>query len=318
MGKYLKLFETSNDYETFKNSDDWVTPNVSYILTISEGSQQLNYHKYEPSYVRKVGDIAYWDGGSVKTTSLSDWSTSLGTPIGVVVIPEGFAPDGKARIVSLKYAGTNGSPSVTSVDMKWGPDVDTSLTNYNRVPTTDNSGSTSTESYYYGQIPSDVFTGNQSFVDPEAYYDDTYSSNIPYSPSPYFGDGPNPEYYKTISGYNNAFSDFNGLSNTQTLVGLGSDYVAANAAWKYTDGASNLQWYLPGMGELGYILPRSILINESVTAVGGVSYDNLFSWSSTEKSYYEVWFLDSSPYNYCETPNWYKYITHCVRPFATI
>ena len=192
------------------------------------------------------------------------------------------------------------------------------LTNYNRVPTTNNAGSTSTSSNGYGQIPSDTFSGNQSFVDPEAYYDDIYASNIPYSPSPYLEDGPNPEYYKTISGHNNAFSDFNGLSNTQTLVGLGLDYVAANAAWKYKDGVSNLQWYLPAMGELGYIMARFNLINESLTAVGGVSYDDLFLCSSTERSKNDVWFLSSSPSSYSEEPNWYKDITHDVRPFATI
>ena len=30
-----------------------------------------------------VGDIAYWDGSSVKTTPLSSWDSSLGTPVGV-------------------------------------------------------------------------------------------------------------------------------------------------------------------------------------------------------------------------------------------
>lgn len=314
--KYLKKFEKISQFEGFKNSDEWITPNVSYVVETSK----CNFQPYTPPpALANVGDIAYWDGSSVKVCTIEAWSSTLGTPVGVVVIPEGFAPDGKVRIVSLKYADSSGKQVDSYAYMTWGPtNVDTPLTNYDRVPTTDNSGSTSTGSNSYGQIPSDVFTGNQSFVDPGTYYDDIISSNIPYSPSPYFGDGPNPEYYKTISGYNNAFSDFNGLSNTQTLVGLGSDYVAANAAWKYSDGVSNLQWYLPGMGELGYILPRSILINESLTAVGGVSYNNLFSWSSTEKSYYEVWFLDSSPYDYCETPNWYKYITHNVRPFATI
>jgi hypothetical protein len=33
----------------------------------------------------------------------------LGTPIGVVVIPEGFAPDGRVRIVSLMGVDRNGN-----------------------------------------------------------------------------------------------------------------------------------------------------------------------------------------------------------------
>lgn len=311
--KYLKKFENTSQFEDFKKSSEWITPNVSYVVETSKCS----FQPYVAPIIN-VGDIAYWDGSKIKTIPLSSWNVSLGTPVGVVVVPEGFAPDGKVRIVSLKYVDSNGNPSDTYVFMKWGPSVDTSLTNYDRVPTTDNTGATSNGNYRYGQIPSDTFTGNQSFVDPETYYDDGMASNIPYSPSPYFGDSPNPEYYKTIPGYNNAFSDFNGLSNTQTLVGLGSDYVAANSAWKYKDGESNLQWYLPAMGELGYILARYNLINESITAVGGVGYDTLYSWSSTESSDGSVWFLDSSPYNYCEMPNWFKYNSSGVRPFATI
>ena len=29
--KYLKYLQTSNDFESFKNSEDYVLPNVSYI-----------------------------------------------------------------------------------------------------------------------------------------------------------------------------------------------------------------------------------------------------------------------------------------------
>ena len=222
------------------------------------------------------------NGSKVKTVSSDKWSASLGTPVGVVVVPSGFAPDGKVRLIGLKPVDKNGNQSDSHQYLYWetsGNYVDTSLTNYNRVPTTDNAGSTSTGSDSYGYLPSDKFTGAQSYVDPEAKYKG--SSRL--IPSPYLGDSPNPEYYKTISGYNNAMSDFNGLSNTQTLVGLGSNYQAANAAWKYSDGVSNLQWYLPAAGELGYIMPRFNLINASLTAVGGVAVDgSYYFWSSTE------------------------------------
>lgn len=98
------------------------------------------------------------------------------------------------------------------------------------------------------------------------------------------GNEPNPEYYKTIEG-DNALSDFNGLSNTETLVKLGSGYTAANAAWKYKDGLSNLQWYLPGMGELGYIMPRFRKINNTITALGGLAVvSSEFFWSPSELS----------------------------------
>ena len=281
--KYLRKFAKTSDYQAFMGGGDYVEPHV-VLISETNSMAYKNITPPPPPPPAMVGDIAYWSNGSIKTTQLSSWSSSLGTPIGVVVIPEGFAPDGKVRLIGLKPVDSNGNQSDSHQYLYWetsGNYVDTSLTNYNRVPTTDNAGSTSTGSDSYGYLPSDNFEGAQSYVDPEAKYKG--SSRL--IPSPYLGDSPNPEYYKTISGYNNAMSDFNGLSNTQTLVGLGSNYQAANAAWKYSDGVSNLQWYLPGMGELGYIMPRFNLINASLTAVGGVAVDgDYFFWSSSEYS----------------------------------
>ena len=319
--KYIKLFQETSEYETFRDSVDFILPNVSYavnaksvfftpkIITPPTPSEP------DTPITAGVGDIAYWSNGSIKTTPLSSWSTSLGTPVGVVVVPSGFAPDGKVRLIGLKPVDKNGNQSDSHQSLYWetsGNYVDTSLTNYNRVPTTDNAGSTSTGSDSYGYLPSDKFTGAQSYVDPEAKYKG--SSRL--IPSPYLGDSPNPEYYKTISGYNNAMSDFNGLSNTQTLVGLGSNYQAANAAWKYSDGVSNLQWYLPGMGELGYIMPRFNLINASLTAVGGVAVDgSIYFWSSSEFSSYHAYSLGT---NYGGVDNYYKDDDIYVRPFCSL
>ena len=294
--------------------------------------------------IAKAGDIAYWDGSSVKTVVLSEWNSSLGTPVGVVVIPSGFAPDGKVRIVSLKPVDKNGNQSDTHVGMKWGIyDTDTSLPNYTRFPTTDNAGSTSTGSAGYGYLPTDKFVNEvniiiegpegpedpegpeggivymQSYVDPLAYYKHIPTPNPSpnnFIPSPYLGDAPNPEYYKEIPGYNNALSDFNGLSNTQPLVGIGSGYEAANAAWKYKDGASNLQWYLPAMGELGYLMPRFNLIKASLTAVGGVTIPiGDYFWSSSEYDSDHVYHLSIlNSYVVYDDKNY----NSCIRPFATI
>jgi hypothetical protein len=40
--KYLKKFQTDADYQAFKGSDDWVTPNVSVI----EETSELAYNPY--------------------------------------------------------------------------------------------------------------------------------------------------------------------------------------------------------------------------------------------------------------------------------
>lgn len=270
------------------------------------------YQAAKKIIMAKVGDVAYWDGSKVETTPLSSWDASLGAAVGVVVVPTGFAPDGKIRIIGLKSVDANGNQSSSHVNMTWGVNgTDTSLTNYTKVPTTDNAGSTSSGSNDYGFLPSDNFTGSTSFVDYKAkYYIDSYLI-----PSPYLGDIPNPEYYKTISG-NNALSDFNGLSNTETLVGLGSDYVAANAAWKYNDNASPLQWYLPGMGELGYVIPRFNEINNTITALGCLAVDSdAYLWSSSEYGSGYVCALNTINGNIgYHNKGYSKY----VRPFALI
>ena len=154
--------------------------------------------------------------------------------------------------------------------------------NFEYVPTTDNAGSTTSGVAGYGYLPSDSdsFNGDVSYVDRKTKY--CYDDNDSYIPSPYLGDAPNPAYYQAIEG-GNTLSDFNGLSNTQLLVNAGDNYHAAHACWNYKDTAnSNLQWYLPAMGELGYLMPRFKQINESIQAVGGTPVEEGYFWSSSE------------------------------------
>ena len=160
-----------------------------------------------------------------------------------------------------------GTASNSHVYMSFGGEAeDRGLIRYRVLPITDNNSSACTNYNTLGHLPSDIFTGATSFVDPKAKYSKT--DNL--IPSPYLGDEPNPEYYKTLE-YGNVLSDFNGLGNTQTLVRLSSNYTAANAAWKYNDESSNLQWHLPSAGEIGYLISRLKLINNSIATLGGVT-----------------------------------------------
>ena len=242
--------------------------------------------------IANVGDIAYWDGSAVKAVPLSGWKDSLGTPVGVVMIPENFIPDGKARIISLT--------SMNDGDyLRWdtanGIGVDSTAPNFEGVVGTDNTGSTTHDPYGHGQafLPSDRndWSGIQSYVDPLTKYSRTSEElnmvgGMGISPSPYLRDsGFNPIYsvYNIEGG--NALSDFNGLSNTQSLVNEGEQYEAARTCWNYKDTAnSNLQWYLPAMGELGFLMPRFELINQSIQAVGGTPVEEGCFLSSSERS----------------------------------
>lgn len=273
--------------------------------------KSVNWDVLEPEV---AGDIAYWDGSKVKTISQEKWDASLGTAVGVVVIPEGFAPDGKARMLSLNWASSSSTSSTSASNMKWAiQSRDISLTNHNRVPTTDNAGSTTTGSNDDGYLPSDKFNGVTSYVDSTAKYYRT--SNM--IPSPYLGDKPNPAYYAEISGYNNKFADFDGKGNTDVLVGLGADYEAANAARNYkAAGAEEIEWYLPSMGELGYMMVRFNKIQAALTKVNSPQLADYFYWSSSE--------IDTS-FACCITTvngyilkNSYKTSFAYVRPFAII
>jgi hypothetical protein len=267
--KYLKYFQTETERSAYKDSSNFILPNVNYVVE----SDSVNFNPYVPKVPQKAGDIVYYVNGGLKTIGYANWDSSLGTPIGVIIIPEGFAPDRKARMVALSGES----------DTTWGgSDTNIGLTIYTKVPITDNVDSTSTGSNKNGYLPSDNFTGVTSYVDSVAKYG--HSTNR--IPSPYAGDAPNPEYYKEISG-NNALSDFNGLENTRTLVEFNSTrYRAANHCWTYKDAAnSDTQWYLPACGELGYMIPRLKEIQAGLAAVSAVrlgSYGNY--WSSSEYS----------------------------------
>lgn len=298
--KYLKYFKTEIERSDYKSSSNFILPNVNYVVE----SGSVDFNPYVPQIVPPAaGDIVYYKDGSLKTIGYTEWKSELGTPVGVITIPAGFAPDGKARMVALSGQVSNA----------WGDyGTDTRLTNYNRVPTTDNVDSTSTGSNPYGYLPSDNFTGATSYVDSVAKYSKT--SNL--IPSPYAGDAPNPDYYKTISGYNNALSDFSGKANTELLVGLETDYPAANACWTYSDGISNTKWYLPAMGELGYMMPRFNEIQAGLAAVSAVQLDSSnYYWSSSEYSPGRAYYVYTSngPVDHRN-----KYDSLYARPWAVV
>lgn len=263
--------------------------------------------------VANVGDVAYWDGSKVKTVPLSDWNTSLGTPVGVVVIPTGFVPDGKARIVSLKAVDSSGNASTSHQDMVWGPwnITNTPLIDYGTVPTLDANQELSSSSSY-GYLPlDDTSFAHQSKADASAYY--FYSNNGDYIPSPYSNGELNHDYCVELSD-NNMLSDFNGLSNTEVLVGLGSNYVAANAAYIYTDGISNTQWYLPSAGELGFLVARINAINNTISTLGEVVVRLGSMWSSTENYRYAIHISTGNGVVYVGSKDTKDY----VRPFAIL
>lgn len=297
MGIYLKLFENDIDYQNYVKSDDYITPNVSY-------AEDTDIVYYTPQLL----DIVYYDGSALKTIHPSQYKSDLGTAVGVIVIPPGIHPrDGKARFIALKKINSY---------VTWGPTgTDTPLANYTKVPTTNNAGSTAASSNSYGSLPSDDtrFNGPTSYVDPKAKY---YLGARPYIPSPYLADDSfNLEYRKPISSGGNVLADFNGKTNTDLLVALGTAYTAANIAKNYAVDGVDIDWYLPAAGELGFLMPRFAAINESIVAAGGDAIQRNTFWSSTENSSNNAYYVNT--YN-GTVRNTGKNERYYVCPFASL
>lgn len=229
------------------------------------------------------------------------------TPIGVEVIPaeHDVYGTGQAGIMSLTGMDYT-TPDVGTTPgyfnpMRWGGyDTDTSLPNYQVVNLVD--GTTNDR----GFLPSDRFTGSTSLDGVSKYFADNINL-----PSPYNADGSrNEAYYTTAYSTANALSDFDGVGNTAVLTELATSqsdwktattitndsgagyYPPACCCWRFhTPGTVQGQWYLPALGELGYVMNRINAINETINKV--LSVYSVFAtafgdsgsyWSSSESS----------------------------------
>lgn len=301
--EHIKLFKTEQERVTFLNSTDYVEPHVDLV----EDTGVVTYNKGFG-----LGDYYYSDG---------TYSSSLNsdkTPIGICVIPPNFVPDGKARVMSLKNMSV-GAPeqgSTTDEYIAWGQNgVNTKLPNLDQVAyggTGTTALSTVVGLKNYAYLPSDrddwksklFYSGDTST---HYVYDDADGHAI----SPYLTTGGtlefNTEYIKIVSPSSsaNCLSDLNGVSNTDVLCSLHTgqaDWETAsaitnNSSQGYSPAAvccrryapsenTKGKWYLPAMGELGFIMPRFNFINEKLSKLGTSVAVQLSSkrtyWSSSE------------------------------------
>lgn len=245
-------------------------------------------------------------------------------PIGVVVIPASHDVygTGECGVMSLKYMFHHSPDTGSTVhqNIRWGHrNTYLSLPNLDQVPIGNTSNGIPTSQDDSGFLPSDNFSGTVCAHDSNAYYNQ--SRNL--IPSPYLSDGSrNPGYYQTTSplSTSNCLADFDGIGNSQFLWdaataqsdwrtassitnSYGTGYSpAACCCWRYhTSGTSQGDWYLPAMGELGYMMTRLKAINEAISklvdAYGGsygvpVKADDEY-WSSSEFSDYNAMYVNT-------------------------
>ena len=114
--KYLKLFETEVEYSDYKNSSDFILPNVSYVMgnevvffnpSNSESGGQLDPILLDIAGTAIVYDV---DNSSLMTIAGDDYNTTdypqnKYEPVGVVIMPASHTEDGNARMMSCKLMG---------------------------------------------------------------------------------------------------------------------------------------------------------------------------------------------------------------------
>jgi len=227
-----------------------------------------------------LGDIAYWDGSKLAYVPYTAWDSSLGTPVGICVIPTAHAEiwgNGKARFIAVSGVNSDGSASSTEQKLDWGRGTDTPLTNFtagfrwsfrdSQIMSLENDNS------FF--VPTDYGTGKANPADPGTYF----VGVAEYRPGPsiydssggIYADTSGTSFYSSGSS-GNAWSDLDGLSNTQTLAALGSNYIAFNATQAYsTQGIPVGQWYVPACGEMAYFATRANLLQTILTLIGGTA-----------------------------------------------
>lgn len=263
-----------------------------------------------------AGDICAFDGTNKRFFRFVDSGAKDDikkyTPIGVVVVPasHGHYTDGKCAIMSLNYMDPN-TPT-TGGDggqyyITWGVQISIDeLSYFTVVPYIGGNGvvgNTILGTNDYGTYPSDknTFTGVNNPYDIKTKY---YSnSDNYYTPSPYNNDGTfNSNYSLTDSpsSTDNALADFDGYNNTKKILAargerdysswtprLDADFLPASCCDMYsTPGISQGNWYLPSAGEIGYLLARAQIIDDSLNKLIQIDINManilyLRLWSST-------------------------------------
>ena len=320
----LRHYNSLEEYNSIKDSLRY--PIVSSI----EGIKNVFFIKNPDKVVEKDDIIASdivlskYNGKKViihkDDYKLNIYPKNEYTPIGIVVIPNSHNVygDGSCGVMSLSFMSST-SPTIGTVNtthtvgvnesyLYWGvygEDI-SNMNNYGTTISTDNNENETLSLKGVPFLPSDYFTGTACTTDKNAYYND--GGSLGFAPSPYLNDGSrNPSYYDTSIGLN-SLSDFNGRENTNILLSLRgekdystwkptwnseSDYPAASCCdMFYTDGTKQGDWYLPSVGEFGYIQVRLKSIMESMQIINSIYGSTLaitikpndYYWTSTERT----------------------------------
>lgn len=312
---HLKKFETKAAYNTAKKN--LPTPNVSYVEEGGKCYYNPVVREDPPSYITRqntdFGDVVLYNSTTSEFLFMhpDDYTlerSSLGnsvTPIGVIAIPQKYAPDdGGIRVMSLMSMSLlNPEGGTAEVDfeddnnntMRWGPNTKVTGLASTTVPCINKTtGVYTNNSFFTTYYPTDTLFDPETFTGPNGwlYYPSvSTSSNAAMGPHPIKDGVKNPDYYSNIpmDGKSNTqkiidFATSNGLSDgwkTPTELESSvadSNYPAILSCLRYkTVGTSPGDWYLPAIGELLFVSVYFGAISEGLVAASTFSPVALFS-----------------------------------------
>ena len=265
----------------------------------------------------QAGDILFYNKATDKLLivngeewSIEQYPIDSYTPVGIVAVPgyHDVYGDGSCGVVSLHGMSRN-NPENGVVgygdSMAYGSSgYISSIFTGSDVPYVgtlqspgDESSTVIGEGIVNFEFPSDInnsFSDTQCPHDKDAYYYGS-SSSIKVVPSPYFTDETrNPAYYQTTEPCpNNVLCNFDGITISKTLTNIyqEEDYAAKICSKYHTEGTEQGDWYLPSIGELGYLIVKYAAISTLIYNMCGIYYGiyedisqpSLTNWSCIQR-----------------------------------
>jgi hypothetical protein len=289
----IHSFKTRQEEVNFVESHGLGANYLSYIKETGATSYKYN----EPI---KVGDFLH-KTGHIDTKASDD-------VIGVCAVPELMLPDGKARFVSIKSMSktTWETGSTTNETMMWDSDSGEHFTKRTKVPIDGTSSGSISSNSSLGKLAMDRTDSDAvsnltiaNTQDPGTKY---YKDTTLRIPSPYALDGSMNKNYLYTDGNDDdwALLNYRGDINTNYLVfsdDPGDEISSAfYACSRFKPGYRDNEWYLPAIGELGFLAPRVEFINSKITEAidagsQGVVLPFGYLWSSSEYDSVNAWTL---------------------------
>lgn len=307
MAKNLLHFETEDNYRTAKRNHLL----VPHVVSIKESGNIYISGAIVSKQEAEAGDIIAYDSNKkiyfIKPEVFNEVMLTQYTPVAVVVVPYSHTSDGKVVGMSLKMFGKNKwllRDNFTSVFAETEDNNSFARRRYidSIIKSTTNEGETLT-TLSTGYLPSDVFYNEESVtsntIDPYTKWRTVNMHSS--SPSPYLiTDEKSLVYHNSV--VRNAFSDMNGRNNIPSdsdLVNVGDKSVFKTLfeceQYSIVPFVAAGQWYLPSIGELGYLMVRFAQIKYAIEKIksavnyygNGIINIQVDELTTTEKDIYD-------------------------------